>query len=206
MQWVLSVMLWVHQRPSLILIDGDTNLEPGETLIDLQARLAGMEDKLEPVSEKIVEGDGTTGTTVTFHPAMVAAKKMEKKIHDQLQESGATTHLRSMAFEMALLGTGAMKGAFAVDKEYPNWNEDGEYDPIVKTVPECEHVSIWDFYPDPEAKSMDDAEYVVQRHKMSRTQLRKLKSRPYFMDDSVQNGHRQRTRLYTKVLGNDYGR
>ena len=145
-----------------------------------------MEDKLAPVSEKIIEGDGTTGTTVTFHPAMVAAKKMEKKIHDQLQESGATTHLRSMAFEMALLGTGAMKGAFAVDKEYPNWNEDGEYDPIVKTVPECEHVSIWDFYPDPEAKSMDDAEYVVQRHKMSRTQLRKLKSRPYFMDDSVQ--------------------
>ena len=172
--------------PKPYLIDGDTNLEPGETLIDLQARLAGMEDKLAPVSEKIIEGDGTTGTTVTFHPAMVAAKKMEKKIHDQLQESGATTHLRSMAFEMALLGTGAMKGAFAVDKEYPNWNEDGEYDPIVKTVPECEHVSIWDFYPDPEAKSMDDAEYVVQRHKMSRTQLRKLKSRPYFMNDSVQ--------------------
>ena len=172
--------------PKPYLIDGDTNLEPGETLIDLQARLAGMEDKLAPVTEKIIEGDGTTGTTVTFHPAMVAAKKMEKKIHDQLQESGATTHLRSMAFEMALLGTGAMKGAFAVDKEYPNWNEDGDYDPIVKTVPECEHVSIWDFYPDPEAKSMDDAEYVVQRHKMSRTQLRKLKSRPYFMDDSVQ--------------------
>ena len=172
--------------PRPYLIDGDTPLEPGETLADLQTRLGSLEDKLEPVTEKIIEGDGTTSTSVTFHPAMVAAKKMEKKIHDQLQESGATTHLRSMAFEMALLGTGAMKGAFAVDKEYPNWNEDGEYDPIVKTVPECEHVSIWDFYPDPEAKSMDDAEYVVQRHKMSRTQLRKLKSRPYFMDDSVQ--------------------
>ena len=173
--------------PRPYLIDGDTELQPGETLMDLQGRLAGLENKLEPVSEKIIEGDGTTQTTVTFHPAMVAAKKMEKKIHDQLQESGATTHLRSMAFEMALLGTGAMKGAFAVDKEYPNWNEDGEYDPIVKTVPECEHVSIWDLYPDPEAKSMEDAEYVVQRHKMSRTQLRKLKSRPYFLDDGVQN-------------------
>ena len=173
--------------PRPYLIDGDTELQPGETLIDLQSRLAGMEQKLEPVSEKIIEGDGTTATTVTFHPAMVAAKKMEKKIHDQLQESGATTHLRSMAFEMALLGTGVMKGAFAVDKEYPNWNEDGEYDPIIKTVPECDHVSIWDFYPDPEAKDMDEAEYVVQRHKMSRTQLRKLKTRPYFMDDGIQN-------------------
>jgi hypothetical protein len=169
------------------LIDGDTTLQPGETLTDLQSRLGGIEEKLAPVTEKIIEGDGTTANTVTFHPAMVAAKKMEKKIHDQLQESGATTHLRSMAFEMALLGTGVMKGAFAVDKEYPNWNEDGDYDPIVKTVPECDHVSVWDFYPDPEAKDMDEAEYVVQRHKMSRTQLRKLKTRPYFMDDGIQN-------------------
>ena len=172
--------------PKPYLIDGDTPLQPGETLADLQARLGGMEEKLAPVSEKIIEGDGTTANTVTFHPSMVAAKKMEKKIHDQLQESGATTHLRSMAFEMALLGTGVMKGAFAVDKEYPNWNEEGQYDPIVKTVPECDHVSIWDFYPDPEAKDMEEAEYVVQRHKMSRTQLRKLKTRPFFMDDGVQ--------------------
>ena len=172
--------------PRPYLIDGDTELKPGETLMDLQARLGGMEEKLAPVSEKIIEGGGSTATSVTFHPAMVSAKKMEKKIHDQLQESGATTHLRSMAFEMALLGTGVMKGAFAVDKEYPNWNEEGEYDPIVRTVPECDHVSIWDFYPDPEAKDMDEAEYVVQRHKMSRTQLRKLKTRPYFMNDGVQ--------------------
>ena len=171
------------QRP--YLIDGSEGLQPGETLLDLQKRLGPLGNKLEAVSDKIVEGDGTTPTTVTFHPAMVAAKKMEKKIHDQLQESGANTHLRSMAFEMALLGTGVMKGPFAVDKEYPNWNDEGEYEPLVKTVPECSHVSVWDFYPDPEAKSMDEAEYVVERHKMSRTQLRALKNRPYFMDDAV---------------------
>jgi hypothetical protein len=181
-----SLAAITEQRPAQpYLISGDTKLEPGETLVDLQARLAGMQGKLEGVSDKIVEGEGTTPTTVTFHPAMVAAKKMEKKIHDQLQESGASTHLRSMAFEMALLGTGVMKGPFAVDKEYPNWNEEGEYDPLIKTVPECSHVSVWDFYPDPEAKSMNDAEYVVERHKMSRTQLRALKNRPYFMDDAV---------------------
>ena len=167
------------------LLDGKTTLQPGETLVDLQARLGGMTAKLEAVSDKLIEGDGTTPTTVTYHPAMVAAKKMEKKIHDQLQESNASKHLRSMAFEMALFGTGVMKGPFAVDKEYPNWNEEGEYDPLIKTVPECSSVSVWDFYPDPESKSMDDAEYVVERHKMSRTQLRALKSRPYFMEDGV---------------------
>ena len=171
--------------PKPYLLDGENKLQPGETLVDLSKRLGPVANKLEAVSDRIVEGDGTSPTTVTFHPALIAAKKMEKKIHDQLQESGASTHLRSMAFEMALLGTGVMKGPFAVDKEYPNWNEEGEYDPLVKTVPECSHVSVWDFYPDPEAKSMTDAEYVVQRHKMSRTQLRALKGRPYFMSDSI---------------------
>jgi len=96
-----------------------------------------------------------------------------------------------MAFEMALMGTGVMKGPFALDKEYPNWNADGEYEPLIKTVPECSHVSVWDFYPDPEAKSMNDAEYVVERHKMSRTQLRSLKQRPYFMNDAIEEAVRQ---------------
>jgi hypothetical protein len=168
------------------LIDGTTELQPGETMNDLRKRLGPLAEKMDAVSEKIVEGDGTTQTTVTFHPAMVAAKKMEKKIHDQLQESGASVHLRSMAFEMALLGTGVMKGPFAVDKEYPNWNEEGEYEPLIKTVPECNHVSVWNFYPDPEASCMEDAEYVVERHKMSRTELRALKNRPYFMEDAIQ--------------------
>ena len=168
------------------LLGDDGKLRPGETIIDLQERLAGMRSKLAPVADKVIEGDGTTPATVSFHPALVAAKKMEKKIHDQLQESGASKHLRSMAFEMALLGTGVMKGPFAVDKEYPNWNENGEYEPLVKTVPECGNVSVWNFYPDPEATSMDDAEYVVERHKMSRNQLRALKGRPYFRDEAIE--------------------
>jgi len=167
------------------LLGDDGKLRPGETIQDLQERLAGLNGKLGPVTEKIIEGDGTTPTTVSFHPAMVAAKKMEKKIHDQLNESGASKHLRSMAFEMAMLGTGVMKGPFAVDKEYPNWNDDGEYEPLIKTVPECNHVSVWNFYPDPESTSMDDAEYVVERHKMSRNQLRSLRGRPYFRDESI---------------------
>ena len=169
------------------LIGPDTKLQPGETRTTLMKRLGGLKDKLAPVSDKIIEGDGTTPTSVTFHPAMVAAKKMEKKIHDQLNESGASKHLRSMAFEMALLGTGVMKGPFAVDKEYPNWNEEGEYDPLIKTVPSTNHVSVWNFYPDPEATSMDDAEYTVERHKMSRNQLRSLRGRPYFIDDAIQS-------------------
>jgi len=160
-------------------------IQPGETLIDFRDRLAGLKEKLAPVQDNLKEGEAESPTQITFHPAMVAAKKMEKKIHDQLEESNARKELRNAAFETALFGTGIMKGPFAVDKEYPNWSEDGEYSPVIKTIPKCSSVSIWNFYPDPDASNMDDAEYVVERHKMSRTQMRALKNRPFFRSNAI---------------------
>ena len=167
------------------LFDPDEKLKPGETMYDRMKLMGPLQDKLADVSDKVIEGPGTTQDTVTFHPAMVAAKKMEKKIHDQLEESGANKQLRHTAFEMALFGTGLMKGPFAIDKEYPSWGDDGEYNPTVKTVPSTSHVSIWNFYPDPDAYNMDDVEYVVERHRMTRSQMRGLKSRPFFRTESI---------------------
>ncbi len=163
----------------------DMRLQPGETIIDLRERLGALRNKLEPVQDLIEDGPGTTPSKVTFHPAMVAAKKMEKKIHDQLEESNARKQLRIAAFETALFGTGIMKGPFAYDKEYPSWSEDGEYTPTIKTVPQTSSVSIWNFYPDPDANNMDEAEYVVERHKMSRSQMRGLKKRPFFRSNAI---------------------
>ena len=160
-------------------------LQPGETIIDLRERLGSLKDKLSPVQDKVEEGPGETPSKITFHPAMVAAKKMEKKIHDQLEESNAKKQLRIAAFETALFGTGIMKGPFALDKEYPSWSEDGEYNPTIKTVPQTSSVSIWNFYPDPDANNMDEAEYVIEKHKMSRSQIRALKRRPFFRSNAI---------------------
>ena len=172
---------------------GDGNdLPPGATETSLMERLGTLKEKLEPIEDKLKEGAGKTPSAITFSPAMVAAKNMQKKIHDQLEESGANKHLRSASFEMALFGTGIMKGPFAVDKEYPNWNEEGTYDPRFKTVPQVNYVSVWNFYPDPDANNMEEAQYVLERHKMSRSQLRALKKRPYFrdtvIDEAIQMG------------------
>ena len=161
------------------------DLPKGATAKTLEGMLGPLEDKLKDVENLKAEA-GKTTTSVTFSPAMVAEKNMEKKIHDQLEESGASKHLRSTAFEMALFGTGVMKGPFAVDKEYPSWDEEGEYDPTLKTVPQVSHVSVWNFYPDPDANNMDEAQYVIERHKMSRSQLRALKKRPHFRGEVIE--------------------
>ena len=160
-------------------------LLPGETYPEFRERLAGLKNNLEPVMDKLEPGYGKTPTSPQYYPAEVAAKKMEKKIHDQLEESHAKKHMRAAAFETALFGTGIMKGPFAIDKEYPNWDEEGNYSPVFKTIPQTSSVSIWNFYPDPDATTMEEAEYVVERHKMSRSQLRALKNRPYFRDNAI---------------------
>ena len=175
----------IKEATSQGLTPDDTKLQPGETIIDLRERLGGLRNKLEPVLDDLREGEGQTPSQPSYHPAMVAAKKMEKKIHDQLDESNASKQLRNTAFETALFGTGIMKGPFALDKEYPNWDDQGNYSPMYKTIPQTSSVSIWNFYPDPDANNMDEAEYVIERHKMSRSQMRSLKNRPFFRSNSI---------------------
>jgi len=48
-------------------------------------KLGPLTDKLE--GKDIVEGMGSSPTSVNYNPAMLAAKRMEKKIHDQLEDS-----------------------------------------------------------------------------------------------------------------------
>ena len=166
-------------------------------------QLGPLEQKLSQQADNIKEGVGTSPKSVTYSPSLIAAKSMEKKIMDQLEESHGTKHLRSTAFEMALFGTGVMKGPFAIDKEYPNWGEDGEYEAIVKTVPQVSHVSVWNFYPDPDANHMNDAQYVVERHKLSRSQLRNLKKRPFFRDNVIESCIEQGESYQRKEWEND---
>ena len=90
---------------------------------------------------------------------------------------------------MVLLGTGVLKGPFSHDKILHRWekNEEGsqEYRPQSKTVPKLEAVSIWDFYPDPDATNIQDCDYAIQRHSFNRSQLRALRNRPFFREQSI---------------------
>ena len=153
---------------------------------DILKETGTYEDKLKEVEDELQEGAGVTPTSFTFEPAKKAAQKMEKKIHEQLEESHASKHLRSVAFDMSLFGTGILKGPFAHDKEYPRWNDEGEYDPIFETIPKVEAVSIWNFYPDCDARNMSEAEYTIERHRLNKVELRALKNRPYFREDSIE--------------------
>ena len=166
---------------------GDGNeLKPGATSI-----LGGLEKELG--SAGFVEGSSKDGKSEPqISPAEMASANMEKLIHDQLEQSSAVNVLRHALFEAALLGTGIIKGPFTYEQSSHNWtkNEDtgkNEYTPKIKLVPRIESVSCWDFYPDPDAVTLDDAEYVIQRHVYTRSQVRDLMNRPYFRKEAIRN-------------------
>lgn len=170
-------------------------------------KLGPKKDILEPVKDKLKAGVGVMPNAITFEPAKDAAKKMEKVIHDQLDEANASKSLRSTVFEMCLFGTGAYKGPFAVDKEYPKWTETGEYQPEIRTIPSVEYVSIWDVFPDPDARNMAEAEKFIQRHRLSKSDLRALKRRPHFrgknIEKLIEEGPNYNTEYWETALDED---
>jgi len=134
------------------------------------------------------EGPANSGEP-QIEPASIAAKNLEKLIHDQLEESSAITTLRHVFFEQCLLGTGILKGPFTFDKEYHSFDETDEGDSIymkkIKSVPKIEAVSCWDFYPDPNATNIGDCDYVIQRHSLNKQQFSDLRKMPFFDEEAI---------------------
>ena len=147
------------------------------------------EQRVEELAEdSLKEGLSPIPEALEISPAQKAARRMEKLIHDQIEESNGASEIRNSLFESALFGTGIVKGPFNFNKTLNRWeNTEGErkYSPVSVRVPRIEFVSIWDFFPDPNATTMAECEYVFHRHRMNRTQLRGLSKLPYFDKDAI---------------------
>ena len=179
----------ITDNPFDVGFEGDGRvLKPGATYatgkfedikLDKQAAEKGM----------LKEGPSPNPQVLEISPAQKAARRMEKLIHDQIEESNGASEIRNALFESALFGTGIVKGPFNFNKTLHRWDEgeDGDriYSPVDVRVPRLEFVSIWDFFPDPNATNVDESEYVFHRHRMNRTQLRSLGKMPYFDKEAI---------------------
>jgi len=162
-------------------------LKPGATL-GQGMFTESVEDQVE---DQLVEGFSPIPAVLEISPAQKAARRMEKLIHDQIDESKGSSEIRNALLESALLGTGIVKGPFNFNNKLHQWaaGENGErnYNPLEVRVPRIEFVSCWDFYPDPSATNIDECEFVVHRHKMNKSQLRGLRNMPYFNKDAIRD-------------------
>lgn len=184
-------------------------LAPGAKFSSESKFLGGLEEEFTGPNGVVLQpGPAKTPEQVQVNPAMIAARRMQKLIHDQIEESNGLNELRNALFEAALLGHGIIKGPFNYNKVTHKWtiDENGErkYTPKVVRVPKLEFVSLWDFYPDPNADSIEECEYAIHRHKLNRSQLRDLKRHPFFnsfaIDDVIKLGPNYTNKDFETVI------
>lgn len=163
--------------------------------------LGGMTEEFsdEEGNTVLEEGKSKDGG-IQISPAKELARRMQKVIYDQLDETKARTEMRKAIFEMCLLGTAVMKGPFNINKTLHNWEIDPEtgnktYVPEKVQTPRVSMVSGWNLYPDPNATRSDEMEWCIERHKMNAAQVRGLKTRPHFDSAAID-------RLLSKGTGN----
>jgi hypothetical protein len=160
---------------------------------DTRSMLGGLADKIEKFiqGKKAVKGPSPDPTTsVQLTPADEAAYRMQKFIIDQLEEGHFQRECRRAIWQCVVLGTGIMKGPVTYSQVNHRWEKNkisgiNEYIPEVIKKPKSNYVSFWDFYPDPVATRIDDAKFVIERHRMNSEALAALKRYEAFDSDAI---------------------
>lgn len=106
---------------------------------------------------------------------------MQREIDDQLAECAYPQHARDVIHDAVLYGTGVIKGPVPMFRTTKKWVEqDGVYVLSMerKPVPEVARVDLWNFFPDMSATHLREAEYVFERHYLTKQQLSDLQDMP----------------------------
>ncbi len=150
---------------------------------DTKTMLGSMAAKLEKfltgkTAKKGPSPDPATSPVLT--PADEAAYKMEKTIIDQLEEGDFKREARRAMWQIAVLGTGVLKGPMTYSQVSHAWEKNkfsgvNEYKPLVIKKPRLFYVSTWNFYPDPVATRVEECRWVVERHKYTHSAIAELK-------------------------------
>jgi hypothetical protein len=106
------------------------------------------------------------------------AAAMQTEMDDQLTESLFPKRCRDAIDDACRLGPGIMKGPLFCNRPRKRWEQvesnvyrlQGPED----EKPEYVRVDPWSFFPDPNARSLEEAEYTFERHLPNKSQLRKM--------------------------------
>lgn len=117
-----------------------------------------------------------------------AAKKMEKKIEDQLVEADFAAKARKMIHDAVTIGTGILKAPTVDGRLDKRWiRQGGVTTLVVEQVIEAgvEYISPWDFFPDMSARSIDECEFTFERKYLTKRQAADLLLMPGILEDQV---------------------
>ncbi len=145
---------------------------------------------MTPEGNEVQERDVAAGL---LEEAKVRSKKMRTEMDDQLIEANFPSVCREIIHDSVLLGTGILKGVTVYDRTKKTWRQETDaegnsarvLEVSVDKRPTCERVDPWDFFPDMQARNIEEAEFILQRHIMSRKELRKLATQEGYLSGQI---------------------
>lgn len=122
-----------------------------------------------------------------------AAEKMNLLVQDNLRDANWTKEFGDFLYNFVIYPTAFIKAPSIRVTKAKEWGGSRMVirDKLVRGV---ENISPFDIYPAPHAKSLDTAEYVIERRKMSKAELVALYSTPGFHADGIEE-------VYTEYPG-----
>ncbi|RFC65009.1 hypothetical protein DYI37_03850 [Fulvimarina endophytica] len=155
--------------------------QPDPKLKELQDKAAFASEKAKSLREILDE-------------ATKRSEAMTAEIDDQLRASSYHAAMRDMIDDACKYGTGVCKGPITGDRVRKGWKKQkdgeraGEFQMIVEEeapTPSMRYVDLWHFFPDMDARTIQDGEGDFERHLMNEKQLRKLSRLPGFDKDAI---------------------
>lgn len=152
----------------------------------------GVPDQL-PQAQAMMQQAGDHRMTEKDVQAQVeeASKRcdaMEREIDDQLTESRYPMHCRQIIRDLCKLGSGVLKGPVLAGTAKKSWaNAGGRFELKASSsmTPGARRVNPWHFFPDPNAESVEEAEFFLERHLPNKKMLRGMSKEIGFNEDSV---------------------
>jgi len=104
--------------------------------------------------------------------ADLAAERMNKLIQDRLYDADWLKEFGDFIYNFVAYPNAVMKAPAMKHKRWKEWDEaTGRMTVKSKVVRAVENISPFDFYPAPFAQDIQSAEYVIERRKISRSEL-----------------------------------
>lgn len=121
------------------------------------------------------------------------AEAMQLEIDDQLTECSYSIHSRDAIRDACKIGTGITKGPIAAeDRTRRSWakpadNGDSGYQLgfVEDSRPAIIWVDPWSFFPDPDARRIEESESTFERHLYTKKEMRGLAKQPGFDKDAI---------------------
>lgn len=122
----------------------------------------------EQNAQQEVEADFETFKNQIFLESQRRSQNLRQKVADGCAETGFKSIMHDMVYDLAAFGTGVVFGPFV---EKRSVKRRGKRQGKTYNYPKFEHVSVFDTYPDPGARSVEDALYVCRRRVVNKAWL-----------------------------------